>query len=414
MRILLINQFFWPDSSATSQLLTDLARGLVDRGHEVTAISADSGYAVESADARPHVRMIRIKTLGFRRGRIARLASYASFYLGAAVRALTLPRPDLIVTLTTPPLLPALGALAKILRGSRHFLWEMDMYPDVAIDLNYFKAGGLIHRLTGAVADWSRRHSDGVIALGECMKDRLVARGVDARRIFIADNWADGSAIRPEPRSSGSDDELVVLYSGNLGLAHDLDTIAGAMISLRTDERFRFLFVGSGGRRAELASLVSTNRLNSVEMRPYVERENLGRSLAAGDIGLVTQRVECCGSVVPSKIYGLLAAGRPILFVGPKEATPARIIQRFGCGWQIDCGDVAGLSRLLLHLVANRDEVTRAGQLARVALMEHFDLPIGVERIAGILGAGSVESRSISRTPANQRTFSTTAAETES
>jgi colanic acid biosynthesis glycosyl transferase WcaI len=398
MRILLVNQFFWPDSSATSQLLTDLARGLAERGHEVYAISADGGYNLASKDAAPGVRICRVKTSRFSRGRLGRVLSYLSFYFLATFRALSLPRPDLVVTLTTPPLLSLLGTALKALRGCRHFIWEMDVYPDVAIDLDYFKAGGIADRVTGWLADFSRRRADGIVALGECMKRRLVDRGVDAAHIFVADNWADGTAIQPIPRSAEAG-QLVLLYSGNLGLAHDLDTLTRAMLALKDDDRFRFIFVGSGARQPELKSLIAAQNLRFVDVRPYVERTSLGESLSVGDIGLVTQRDVCCGSVVPSKVYGLLAAGRPILFVGPRGATPADLVQRFNCGWHVDCGDVAALTHLLLHLANHPEEVTRAGRNARNALLQHFDLPIGVARLAGILGADSRGYRSPDLSP---------------
>ncbi len=394
MRILLLNQFFWPDSSATSQLLTDLARALAAEGHEVNAISSDKGgYAVSADDQdAPPVRVYRVKALPFVRGTLGRLLSYLSFYLSAAVRGLLLPKQDLVLTLTTPPLLPLLGTLIKAVRGSQHYIWEMDVYPDVAVDLAYFRAGGLADRVTGALADLSRRSADGIIALGECMKDRLARRGIDPSRIFVAENWADGSAIVPLPRRA-STAALVLLYSGNLGLAHDLTTITACIASLRDDERFRFLFVGSGGRRAELAAFVEEQGVHSVELRPYVQRESLSESLAAGDIGLVTQRDACCGSVVPSKVYGLLAAGRPLLFIGPAAATPARIIARFGCGWHINVGDGEQLTALLRHLAENPDEVCLAGMAARRALLDHFDLPHGVARILSILDAHRVDAQ---------------------
>jgi len=394
MRVLLLNQFFWPDSAATSQLLTDLARGLAERGHEVYAISADGGYNLASTGSPPAVRICRVKTSRFNRGRVGRVVSYLSFYFLAAFRAFSLPRPDLVVTLTTPPLLSLLGTALKTLRGCRHFIWEMDVYPDVAIDLNYFKAGGITDRVTGWLADFSRRQADGIVALGECMKRRLIDRGVDAEHIFVAENWADGASIQPIPRT-GEAAQLVLLYSGNFGLAHDFETVARAILELKDDERFRFVFVGSGGRQQELISLIEAHNLSFVDVRPFVERASLSESLSAGDIGLVTQRDACCGSVVPSKVYGLLAAGRPILFVGPREATPANIVQRFECGWHVDCGDVAALTHILLHLANHPEEVTRAGQNARNALLQHFDLPIGVARLAGILGA---ESRTCSPT----------------
>ncbi len=400
MRVLLLNQFFWPDSAATSQLLTDLARALAAEGHEVTAISSDKGGYALSADAvdAPPVRVFRVKALPFVRGTVGRLLSYLTFYVSAAIHGLLLPKQDLVLTLTTPPLLSLLGTLIKAVRGSRHFIWEMDVYPDVAVDLAYFKAGGLADRVTGLLADFSRRSATGIIALGECMKDRLVRRGIVPSRIFVAENWADGSAIVPLARRETTA-ALVVLYSGNLGLAHDLSTITASIGALRGDPRFRFLFVGSGGRRAELLTFVEEQGIDSVELRPYVQRESLSESLAAGDIGLVTQRDACCGSVVPSKVYGLLAAGRPLLFIGPAAATPARIIARSGCGWHINVGDTEGLTALLRRLADNPDEVRVAGIAARRALLDHYDLPHGVSRLLSILDAHRIDAPHVSPSP---------------
>ena len=410
MKILLLNQFFWPDSSATSQLLTDLARGLADRGHEVDVICAGGGYAVAEEGSAPPARIFRVGALPFVRGPLGRILSYLSFYISATLRGLTIDRPDLVITLTTPPLLSLLGTLIKTLRGSRHFIWEMDIYPDVAVDLNYFRADGIIARVTGALADLSRQRADGVIALGECMKERLMRRGLPADRIFVADNWADGAAIRPITRP-GDPDELVLLYSGNLGLAHDLGTLLGAIDALKHTDQFRFLFVGSGGRRKELEQFCAEHDVRSVELRPYAQRSDLGASLGAGDIGLVTQRNACCGSVVPSKVYGLLAAGRPILFIGPGEATPARIIQTHACGWHVDCGDVNALVRLLQHLAEHPQEVRAAGDRARQALLQEYDLPIGVARICAIVGASQVRRRSTTTTSSSNENGDTTLTE---
>jgi colanic acid biosynthesis glycosyl transferase WcaI len=384
MNVLFFNQFFWPDSSATSQLLTDLARELCNRGHQVTVVCTDGGYAPSAAGDLPGIRIERVKALPFVRGRVGRLLSYLSFYPAALLRALSLPRPDLVVSLTTPPLINLVGSIVKALRGSPHLIWEMDLYPDVAVELNYLKPNGVVHRLTASIADFSRRHCDGIIALGACMKARLTARGIDPRKIVVAENWADGKAIHPYPRLHDQD-QLVLLYSGNLGLAHDVETIAGAILRLREDHRFRFVFVGGGSRRPELAALAQTHQIHSIKLLPYAPREGLGRSLAAGDIGLVTQLDASCGTVVPSKIYGILAAGRPVLFIGPSDATPARIIERFQCGWQIGCGDVDSLTHLLTRLVEDPAEVEEAGRRARLALLQNFDLPIGVDRIIRIL-----------------------------
>jgi colanic acid biosynthesis glycosyl transferase WcaI len=384
VKILFINQFFWPDSSATSQQLTDLALGLTQRGHVISILCSDGEYAEVTADKPPPVTIYRVPALPFVRGRIGRVFSYLSFYVFALLRGLTLPRQDVVVTMTTPPLISLLGTAVKMLRGSRHYSWEQDLYPDVAVDLNYINSGALVDRVAGFFVDLSRDRADGIIALGECMKQRLVNRGVPDQKITIAEHWASSLLIKPMPRP-GDPNELVLLYSGNLGLAHDLYTLGNAMRLLRDDLRFHLLFVGGGALRQEFADFCTSNLLPSVEFRPYVARELLSEGLAAGDIGVVTQRESCFGSVVPSKVYGILAAGRPVLFIGPRDATPACIIKRHKCGWQIDCGDESSLAELLRFLAENPHLVRDAGTRARQALLDHYDLPQSIDHIANIL-----------------------------
>jgi glycosyltransferase involved in cell wall biosynthesis len=174
---------------------------------------------------------------------------------------------------------------------------------------------------------------------------------------------------------------LQIVYSGNLGLAHDVGTMIAAMRDLRNDARFRFTFIGGGARRAELSAFTESESIPFVELLPYVPRADLGSSLGMGNIGLVTQREDCCGSVVPSKVYGLLAAGRPILFIGPAAATPARIIQKHKCGWHVSIGEADAVVQLLRHLADHPEEVIEAGSNARTALEQNFDRPLGTARI---------------------------------
>lgn len=386
MRILFINQFFWPDSSATSQQLTDLVVALAARGTDVAVLCGEGGYAAAAGSTPPPATVYRVRALPFARGKIGRMLSYLSFYATAFAKSLTVRRADTVVSMTTPPLISVLGAALKLLRGSRHYIWEQDLYPEIAVDLNYLKAGGLTHRLTGLIADAVRRHADGILVLGPCMRDRLIARGVAPEKIHIAEHWASSTAIQPMPRP-GNPSDLVVLYSGNFGMAHDLQTIQGAISNLRDDSRLRFVFAGTGDKRKVLAGFCEAEGIQSVEFRPFVARDRLSEGLAVGDIGLVTQRDASCGAIVPSKVYGILAAGRPLLFIGPAQATPALLIARHNCGWRVDCGDARGASELLRFLADHPETVKAAGTRAREALLAHYDLPQSVDHIADILGA---------------------------
>ena len=385
LRILLLNQFFHPDTAATSQILTDLARHLALQGHDVTVICGNSDYAA-AADPTPAppVTVIRSKPLPFSRSTLSRLASYASYFLTATLHSLHGPTPEVVLTLTTPPLLSLVGTIAKRLRSARHFIWEMDLYPDVAVDLNVFRHNSALTKVVGFLADHSRHRADGIIALGDDMKERLIARGIVGDKIQVVHNWADRSEIRPQPLPPMP---LTVHYSGNLGLAHDTATIQQAIFSLAGQEQIRFVFAGGGPQRKALQEFCQSNNLRQVVFRPYCDRDQLSNSLAEGHLGLVTQKPATTGSIVPSKVYGIMAAGRPLLYIGSAKATPARIIQRFDCGWTVEPGDSAQLVALLLRLAATPDLIRDAGQRARRAFVDHFDRGIAVSQISKILGA---------------------------
>jgi colanic acid biosynthesis glycosyl transferase WcaI len=385
MRITLLNQFFWPDTVATAQHLTDLAQGLASE-HKVTVICGGAGELRQepSTSLGPNITIVRTRGLRFRHRKFARIASYLTYIAGATWQCILQPRADVYFTLTTPPVLAPIGSVLATLRGARHLIWEMDVYPDIACDVGYIKRGGFLDRCAGAVLDWSRRRATAIIAIGEEMKTRLMKRGVQEEKIHVAENWSDGNEITPQPLSNGP---LVIQYSGNLGLAHDVETILSAMERLRNHEGFRFVFIGGGPKRVQLETFCREKGIHNAEFRPYCARTDLSESLSHGHLGLVTQLPQTLGSLVPSKMYGIMAAGRPYLYIGPVEATPAQHIEGFACGWHIPLGDVDGLETLLRQLNGNRHLIAEAGERARRAFDQNFNRAIGVERILRIVEA---------------------------
>lgn len=383
MHIVFANQFFWPDSVATSQLLTDAARSLGEN-HEVTVIcgGGSAGTAGSGGSPKPNVNIRRIRNAGFGHSGTARVASYITYLAGVLWHGCLLQRPDCFVTLTTPPVLHVLGGMLARVRHARHVIWEMDVYPDIACDIGYFKKGGIAERLSGAVLDWSRRRADAIIALGDDMKARLVARGIAENKIHVAENWADGVEVSP---FSFPDGPLTVHYSGNFGLAHEVATVTGVIDRLANHSNFRFIFAGGGPRRPQLEFHCQERFIKNVEFRPYCASAELSNSLAEGHLGLVTQIAQTFGSIVPSKVYGIMAAGRPLLYIGPDGSTTARHIQRFDCGWRIQPGDVDGVVRLLHLLNGSRQMVVDAGARGRAAFEQHFDRLDGIARIAAIV-----------------------------
>jgi glycosyltransferase involved in cell wall biosynthesis len=386
MRFLLINQFFAPDPAPTGQLLADVARALTAAGHSVRVVCGGASYVDCDADGDHGLELVDVRRVGntpFRRGFLSRLGSYFIFFLTAVRYAAFDKRSDVVLTLTTPPLLSLTGTLAKVLRGSRHVIWEMDVYPDIAVALGVISPEGLLDRTIGGLADFSRRHADKIIALGPCMSDRLSNRGIPLAKLTVVQNWVDGCRI--SPRSLPDLIPMILLYSGNLGRAHDTATLGEAMSKLSSSGKFQFVFAGAGDGYAELRANCEMRQATNVRFLPYQDGRLLADHLGTCHIGLVTQRASTCGAVVPSKTYGLMAAGRPFIFIGPVEATPALLIRTHQCGWHVLPGDSEGLVALLRLLAESPRLIQEAAGRAREAFLESCELQIGTSRVVRIL-----------------------------
>lgn len=394
MRILLLNQFFWPDAAPTAALAADVVRELAARGHHVTVLCSGESYLdAGPSQPAPPAEILRVGSARYSRRAAGRLLSWTSFLLAAAWRSLRLAPPDLVLAMTTPPGLALVGLLLKRRYGSRLWIWEMDLYPEVAAATGTLDAASPLYRSAHRILSGIRREADGIFALGECMRERLVAAGVDPARIVVAPNWADGTEIRPRPLPSLP--PLRVLYSGNLGLAHETETILEVMRRLagRTDIEFRF--AGDGARRGALEQQCRRAGIERAVFEPYCEASRLPDRLAGCHLGLVTLQASCAGTVVPSKLYSLLAAGRPVLFIGPRQSAAAQLVERHECGWVVQPGETPAVVALLGALLARPGRIFEAGARARRALEEHYDVRHGVARVVAALERGSAETRSL-------------------
>jgi colanic acid biosynthesis glycosyl transferase WcaI len=383
MRILFINQFFWPDAAPTGMYLEDLARELVQQGHEVDVLCGEGKYeGAASASEPPPVTIRRIAVSNYSRSGAARLLNWFSFLVRAVLRTLTLPRYDVVVTMTTPPALSYAG-LFPLARRARLWIWEMDLYPDVAAATGTLRSGSVLVRILEAVLDWPRRRAQGILVLGECMRDRLLRRGLQPSQIFIAENWSDASKFEATPPPPSP--PLRVLYSGNLGVVHEIETILGVMTTLKDDPAIQFVFAGGGVRYTELQTLCRESGLHNVSFEGYENGDHFARRLEACHIGLVTLRPGCEGTVVPSKFYSLLAAGRPVLFLGPGAATPARRILEHRCGWTFGPGEVQAVADLLNGLARNPAEIETRGMNGRQIFLSVFNRQVAVPRLARLI-----------------------------
>lgn len=392
MRILILNQAYHPDPAATAQHAHDLARALVARGHEVHVVASRSVYGASGAalpreETADGVAIHRVGLALFGKKSLAgRAADFALFHALASWRMLRLPKQDAVIALTTPPLIGLAGWLVTRLRGGRLVSWVMDLYPDVAVAGGVLKANGLPARLLGAVNRFTLRHSARVVVLGRCMRERVLALGVKEASLALIGPWA-AEEERCAPVPAGR--PLTVMYSGNLGLAHDTQAFKRAMLLLKDDASVRFVFSGGGKRRAHIEDFAARNALAQVSFLPYLPREQLARQLALADVHLISQLPAFTGMVVPSKLYGVLAIGRAAAVVAPADAEVARVVRENGCGGIFEPSEAGGeaLAAWLRRLACDREEARRLGQAARQAHEREHAPPLRLAQWGGLLEA---------------------------
>lgn len=369
-RILFVNRYYWPEETATAQLLCDLAEGLAARGRRVTVIArAPPDLPPGEWAARRGVDIIRVpapRRAGT--GIAAKALHFASFWLGARRALSQAVRPgDAVVALTDPPLMGVAAEAVARRRGARAFHWIQDIYPEVAEAV----AGGAVWRVFRPMRDRSWVRAEACVTLGTDMAALVAERGVAPSRLHVQSNWSPSGLVPPPPAqveaaraAGGASGRFVVGYSGNLGRVHDLDAVLDLAEAFRGDPSIRFQITGSGPQRARVEALAARRNLSAVGFGPPAPRADLAAALAAADAHLVTLRAGCERCVFPSKLYGIAAVTRPILFLGPPGCEVARLVRESGLGAACSGRDVAGAAAALRSF---RDDSARRAACAAAA-----------------------------------------------
>jgi colanic acid biosynthesis glycosyl transferase WcaI len=374
MHILLLNEYYPPDTSATAKMAAQVAETLAQR-HHVTVVAGRPSY---DPDARYPYALLRraiqkkvtvecVGSTAFPRHQMSRrVANYLSYLALAVPRALAL-RPAVILAMTDPPVAGIAGAfIARV--SARPFVYNIrDLYPDMAV-------GGDVVRASKWVTRWENLHRRAlkraarVIVLGDDMRDRILAKGVAPERVVVV---RDGTATPPAHMPDRSDPivqeirhgfPFVVLHAGNLGFYGAWDTLLEAAKILR-NENIGFVFIGDGANRAALES-AARDAIN-VKFAPFRPVDEVAHVMMAGDLHIVTVKRGLEGVVVPSKLYSTLAAGRPILAVAPPESDAARIVVESGCGVAADPDDPAAVAAAIRELRAQPARLAEMGRRAR-------------------------------------------------
>ena len=397
-RVLFLNRSFWPDREATGQFLTELCDDLsID--HEVTVVAGPSyqtkdgnsrGLRLWSRERRGRVTIIRTWGTRFSKSNLAgRLVNLGTYYLLAAIVAYRLPRPDVIVAETDPPLLGALAAVLKRRWGCRLVYNVRDLYPDIAEVTDGVRSPFLLDLLRRG-NDYAYERADLIVTLGRDMARRIVDKGVPTEKVVVVPDWVDCGRIGPlasNPFRRSFGNKFVVMYSGNIGLSQQLELVLEAAGRLRDDDRILFALIGEGARKNWLEERARAMGLKNVRFLPYQPLENLGESLSAADLHLIPLAPGVAGCLVPSKIYGILAAGRPFIAMMEDSAEVAQIARDNAVGFVVRPGDVDALVGAIREGVDAPERLRQMGLRARRLAELRFDR-IKVTSMFGAMLAG--------------------------
>jgi hypothetical protein len=381
LRILILNQAFHPDVVSTAQHATDLAVALAETGHQVTVVASARGYD-DPARRFPQrerwrgLEIVRVRGTGLgKNARWRRAMDFASFMAGCALRLLGLPKCDVVVAMTSPPLISVLAALAVPWKARRFLFWSMDLNPDEAIAAGWLREGSLAARVLSRLMRYSVQRADRIVALDRFMKQRIESKGLAGEKIAVIPPWSHDDAVHYDQRAReqfraehGLGGKFVVMYSGNHSPCHPLETLLAAVERLRERHEIVFCFVGGGSEFRRIEAQARERRLKNILCLPYQPREKLAGSLSSADLHAVVMGDSFTGLVHPCKIYNVLAVGAPILYIGPQESHVIDIFARLNGNGSVYAARHGDVTRVVEQIVgAARRNGSARGQHRELA-----------------------------------------------
>jgi exosortase len=415
LKILFLNQAFYPDVVSSAQHSADLAAHLAAEGHEVHAVAGARAYDNPSKTfAREEtwkgIRIHRVPSgwMG-KRARWTRAFDFAFFLICLSWRLITLPRFDTVVAMTTPPLIGFLASLFVRIKGARLVYWLMDMNPDQAIAAGWLKAGSAPARIFGWMLNYTLRSSSRIVALDRFMQERVLAKGVARpQTIDIVPPWSHDPAVHVNEearaafrREHGLSDKFVVMYSGNHSPCHPLRSLLQAARELRDRTDIHFVFIGGGSEHPKVKTFAEEYGLGNITLLPYQPMERVAGSLGSADLHVVVMGDPFVGIVHPCKIYNILSLGIPVLYIGPDEGHIPDMIPAAAYSHWFRAARHGEAERIASHILAQASHApVRDPEEHRIA--RGFAAGVLVERMAGVIvsldksaTAGNVEAGQI-------------------
>ena len=392
-RLLVLNQYYWPGIEATAQLLTELCEALA----EDTEVKVVTGVLHGHEDAprrvvQNGVEVVRVPSTSFERSKLgARAANYATYLTSALLRGLRGPRPDVVLCMTDPPIVADIALLLARRYRVPLVVISQDVFPEIAVQLNRLENPVAKRLLRGLVSLYLRR-ADRIVAIGDTMRRRLEEKGARPDRVRVIPNWVDTSRLVPTEKANewsrkiGLDEKFVVMHSGNVGHAQDLDSLVRAATFLRDLDDLSIFIIGTGARHAELVALAELLEVDQVTFLYYQSRGVLTQSLSAADVHVVGLAPGLAGYVVPSRLYGILAVARPVIAAAEAESETAQVVERIGCGIVVPPGRPELLARAIRDAHDGKYDLAEMGRRGREWVEREADRSVAVRRYRDLLG----------------------------
>lgn len=414
---MILNQYYLPDVASTGHLVAELAQEIACCGTAVAVVTCFPCYGPKetwqpcgAVEVRDGVSVRRIRTTRFGKDTsFGRISDSLSFLFPLAIRMfVTRSRDRVFMYTSNPPFLGVIGALVSIFRRHKYIVLLHDSYPHIAVLIGRMRRGSWLERMWHVVNRQIYRRARQTIVLCDKAKELIVHEyGVSPDRVQVIHNWADPNTLRPSPkeqchfaRQHGYDKKFTLLYSGNLGLYYDFETLIGAADRLRNDATIKFVFVGAGGRKAYIEQRIAELGLTNIDMHQYQPFSALNDSLNSCDASLVTIAEGVEGISFPSKFYSSLAVGKPVLALSEPGSELQRMVTETSCGLWSPIGDVDALVANIAALRSDSVRMSAMGRAAREAMEHNFTIKTAAQeylRVVELALTGTTASSAVNQ-----------------
>ena len=401
MRFLVISQVYWPDTASTAQHLSDLTEQLVRNGHQVTVFCSRFAYENNKMkypvyEVHDEIVIRRINNTGFgKKYFLGRLVDFSSFNLLLFLKLVRIKKRSFnaVIGMTSPPLVSLLGVYMSKRKKMDFFYWVMDLQPELAIAAGLIRKKSWTARILESVGNYIIRNAHSIIVLDKYMQDYVIGRGAKKEHVHVVSIWpameshyAGNRSENPFRMENDFKERIVVMYSGNHSYVHPLDTLLTAILCLKDDLDFLFVFIGEGVRKNDVTKFKEIHGLKNILQLPFQPRSNIHLSIGSSDLQVVIMGEKQVGFTHPNKIYGAMFMGKPILYIGPSPSHVTDILKGLKGNIAVEHTHWRELVEKLISFKSNSEnELTLIGEANRSKAKEEFNSELLKSRMVDIL-----------------------------